>query len=60
MVVNVIRECNYCNKEVDVGYLECDTNVICEDCLDGLYSEEELNQEYEKGNIFWTTFYEED
>ena len=57
---DIVRKCDYCNKEVDVGYLEYDTNVICEECLGGLYSSEELEEEYEKGNLFWTTFYKED
>ena len=54
-----MRKCDYCNKEVEVGYLEYDVKVICEDCLSELYSSEELEEEYEKGNLFWTTFYEE-
>ena len=54
-----MRICDYCNKEIDVGYLGYDIYTICEDCIKDLYSEEELDKEYEEENVFYTTFYDE-
>ena len=55
-----MSKCDYCNKEIDVGYLGYDFYVIREDCIKDLYTKEELDDEYDEGNIFWTTFYDED
>lgn len=54
-----MRKCDYCDKNIEVGYLQYDNNIICENCVSDLYTKEELNKEYENGNIFWTTWHDE-
>ena len=54
-----MRKCDYCNKNIDVGYLGYDFYTICEECINDLYTKEELDEEYKDGNVFWTTFYDE-
>ena len=54
-----MRICDYCNKEIDEGYLANDYYVMCEECKKELYGEEEFNKKYYEGEIFWTTFYNE-
>ena len=55
-----MRICDWCNKEIEEGYLADDYYVMCEDCRLKIYDEEEFNDKYYKGEIFWTTFYDED
>ena len=55
-----MRICDYCNKEIDEGYLADDYYVMCEECKKELYGEEEFNKKYYEGDIFWTTFYDEE
>lgn len=52
-----MNKCDYCNKEIEEGYLGEDIYVICEECIKELYTYEEYNLAYEKGEVFWTTFY---
>ena len=52
--------CDYCQKKIDDGYLGNDIYVICDECIKKIYTKEEFEDEYEKGNIFWTTWYDED
>lgn len=51
-------KCDYCNKDIEVGYLGYDFYVICEHCILDIYTKEELDREYEEGTVFWTTFYD--
>lgn len=53
-----MSKCDYCNEEIEEGYLRDDIYVICEECIKELYTDEEYNSAYEKDEIFWTTFYE--
>lgn len=55
-----MRICDYCQTEIDVGYLGYDIYVICENCTKKIFTEDELNTAYEKSEIFWTTWYEEE
>lgn len=55
-----MKKCDYCGKEIEEGYLENDSCVMCEKCIHELYTKEEYEIEFEKGNVFWTTFYNED
>lgn len=55
-----MRICDYCNKEIDEGYLADDYYIMCEECKKELYREEEFNKKYYEGEIFWTTFYDEE
>ena len=54
-----MRICDWCNKKIEEGYLADDYYVMCEDCRLEIYTEEEFNDKYYEGEIFWTTFYEE-
>lgn len=55
-----MRKCDCCGKEIEEGYLVYDSYVSCEKCMHELYTKEEYEIEYEKGNIFWTTWYTEE
>ena len=55
-----MRICDWCDKKIEEGYLADDYYVMCEDCRLEIYTEEEFNDQYYKGEIFWTTFYDED
>ena len=55
-----MRICHWCNKKIEEGYLVDDYYVMCEDCRLEIYTEEEFDNQYCKGEIFWTTFYDED
>ena len=55
-----MRICDWCNKKIEKGYLVDDYYVMCEDCRLEIYTEEEFDNQYCKGEIFWTTFYDED
>lgn len=58
MEISGMSKCDYCNEEIEEGYLRDDIYVICEECIKELYTDEEYNSAYEKDEIFWTTFYE--
>ena len=55
-----MRICDYCNEEVYEGYLGYDIYVICKKCINDVYTKEEFDNEYENGNVFWTTFYDDE
>lgn len=55
-----MRICDYCNKEIEDGYLGYDIYTICNDCIKKIYTEKELNKAYDNNEVFWTTFYDED
>ena len=47
-----MRICDYCNKEIDEGYLADDYYIMCEDCKKEIYEEEEFNKKYYEGDIY--------
>lgn len=51
-------KCNYCNKEIEDGYLKDDYYAMCEDCRHEIYTKEEYEKAYQDGEVFWTVFYE--
>ena len=53
-----MRKCDYCDEEIEYGYLIDDYCVMCEKCKENTYTKEEFNEQYEKECIFWTTFYD--
>lgn len=54
-----MKSCDYCNREIEQGYLGYDFYIICEDCVKVIYSKDELDKKYEQNEIFWTTFYDD-
>lgn len=54
-----MRICDYCGKEIGEGYLGYDINVICEGCIEKIYTKEEFEIDYKDGRIFWTNFYDD-
>ena len=54
-----MRICEWSNKKIEEWYLADDYYVMCEDSRLKIYDEEEFNDKYYKGEIFWTTFYDE-
>ena len=55
-------KCDFCNTEMEEGYqLEDSTTVMCHKCMLEEYgTEENYLKAYENGEVFWTTFYDED
>ena len=52
--------CNWCGKDIEYGYLADDYYVMCEECRHNIYSDNEFRKKYHDGEIFWTTFYDDD
>ena len=55
-----MRICDWCNEKIEEGYLVDDYYIMCKNCKSEIYTEEEFNDRYYEGEIFWTTFYDED
>ena len=51
-----MRICDYCNKEIDEGYLADDYYIMCEKCKKELYKEEEFNKNIMKEKYFGLHF----
>lgn len=52
--------CNYCNKDIEEGYIGYDFYVICNKCIRELYTDDEYEKAYQNNDVFWTTFYKGD
>ena len=52
--------CNWCGKEIGDGYLADDYYVMREESRHNIYSDDEFSKKYHDGEIFWTTFYDDD
>lgn len=55
-----MRTCDYCQTKIDDGYLGYDYYVVCEDCIKEIFTIDEFNKAYKEGEIFWTTWYDEE
>jgi hypothetical protein len=53
------RICSHCGKHHEEGYYSENTCLYacCDECLDALYTEEEIEEEREAEWLFWTEWY---